>query len=171
MLQASCQKPAMTFPLTSLDAPAKQAGAFKAYDARNTGHADFFVYTDDTGRINRIGYDTTCCGKPNQIVPLDPIPFSQCRHLVIFLDGFSYDVVKSYRDQGHLRFFYPPAKVIAPYPTLTDICIQQALGNGPANAPEDEYYSNKLNKVEGGSLSYLKGTNEPYDALFQYRTA
>ncbi len=168
-LQVSCEKPAMDFPAASMTVAAKEAGAFKAYDSGHRGYADFFVFTDSAGRINRIGYDTSGCGKPDQVVCLDTIPFERCRHLVVFLDGFSYDAVKHYYDSGHLRFFYPPSRVISPYPTMTDICIDDALGFMRPTAPEGQWYDHKLNKVQGGALSYLGGGNEPYDTLFQYR--
>ena len=47
----------VSFPAQSLDAAAKSAGAVAAFDTKGGGKADFFMFADGAGRINRIGYD------------------------------------------------------------------------------------------------------------------
>ena len=165
-----CQKP-VHFPATSLSEQAKAAGAFAAFDASGHGRANCFFFANEAGRIDRIGYDLNGDQKPESIVRLDELPASQCRHLVIVLDGFGYHVVKEYYDQGGLRFCHPPSLVIAPYPTLTDPCIEDLLNYMPCAGFEALYYDAAANKLVGGSMAYVAGKNEPYNRLLQYRAS
>lgn len=166
---SGCKGNDVFFPAQSLDAAAKSAGAAKAYDLNADGKADFFYFADATGRVTRIAYARDRSGAPDRIVDLDAISFAQCRHMVIILDGFGYDVVKEFYDQGHLRMCYPPSRVIAPYPTLTDLCLEDALGYVPCPGFEARYYDHQAQCVRGGSWDYMHSANEPYNKLLDYR--
>ena len=167
-LLAGCQKP-VHFPAGSLPQQAELHQAFGAYDVDRDGEADFFTYANNAGRIDRIAYDCDGDAKPDVIVPLDAAALEDCRHLVIILDGFGYDVVKDYYDAGGLRMFHPPSRVVAPYPTLTDVAMEDILGYVPCEGFEAEYFDHKANKRAGGARAYLAGTNQPYNRLLHYR--
>ncbi len=160
--------PDVTFPARPLT-PAEAQGAVQAYDTDASGAADFFLYADAAGRLNRLGYDTTGDAAADTIVQLDEIPASRCRHLVIILDGFAYDVVNKHYDAGGLRMFHRPSRVIAPYPTMTDLALEDVFDYVPCQAFEAKYYDRRQGKVVGGSTAYLAGRNEPYNRLIQYR--
>ena len=167
---AGCSKPpAVFFPAQDMPELAAEAGAARAYDANGDGSGEFFLFANGEGRVDRIGYDTTADQRPDQVIPLDEIPFSHCRHLVLILDGFSYDVVKQYYDEGRLRLFYAPSQVVAPYPTVTDIVLQDVIGGVPARGFEAKYFDRAANRVKGGANDYLAGVNEPYNRVLQYR--
>lgn len=168
MLAAGCQSK-VTFPTQSMSEAAKAVGAAAAYDMNHDGRADYFLFADSAGRINRIGYSTDKQPRANEIVDLDSLPVRQCRHLVIILDGFGYDVIRKYYDEGHLRMFHMPSRVTAPYPGLTDLCLEDALGYIPCRGFEAMYYNWRDNEIEGGSLDYLMSKNEPYNSLLAYR--
>lgn len=173
---AGCAKPAVSFPTVSMQSEAKAAGASGAYDTNGDGKADYFTFANATGRIDRIGYDvrkgpSTRPGRPDEIVDLDKLPFSQCRHLVLILDGFGYDVVKKFYDQGNLRYCNPPSRVIAPYPTLTDLSIEDEFGLPPCRAFEAKYFDHATNEFVGGAGDYMKAANMPYDRLLDYRAS
>ena len=164
-----CAKP-ITFPAQSMPTVAQAMGAYRAYDVGPVdGQADFFFFTDANGRVNRMAYDAGGQGKPQDIVDLDSLQCQQSRHLVIILDGFGYDVVKEFYDQGGLRVCYPPSKVIAPYPTLTDVSLEDVLNGMPCPSFEAMYFDRRLNKTAGGAGAYLNGDNEPYNRILQYR--
>jgi hypothetical protein len=159
----------VTFPLVENAPIAAAAGAYRAYDANGDGLADFFTFADESGRIVSIGYDTGGDERPDTVVDLDAIPFSRCRHLVLILDGFGYDVLDKYYRDGGLRLFHKPSRVIAPYPTITDLAIQDVIGGMPCPAFEAEYFDRGANKKVGGAMAYLEGRNEPYNRVLQYR--
>jgi hypothetical protein len=143
--------------------------ALRSYDVGGVGHPDFFLYADASGRVNRLGYDTEGKGRAGTVVDLDAIPMSRCRHLVIILDGFGYEVVRKFYDEGGLRMFYPPSRVIAPYPTLTDTGLEDVFGYVPCVGYEAAYFDRRANQMEGGMGRYLSGASMPYDRLLQYR--
>lgn len=165
---AGCQKP-VHFPAEGDPRAAADVGALKAFDANLDGRVDFYLFANDEGRIDRLGYDRNAAPGPDHIVRLDAIPPRDCRHLVIILDGFGYGVVRAMYDAGNLRMFHPPSKVVAPYPTLTDMCVEDLLGYIPAPALETVYYSYDEGHIVGGNLDYLDGFNQPYNHLLDYR--
>jgi len=163
-----CRKPVF-FPAESLSPAAEAAGAGAAYDTDGDGKADFFTCAGPDGRIDRIAYDNDGDQKPDTTINLDEIPFSRCRHLVIILDGFGYELVKQYYNAGGLRMFHRPSRVIAPYPTLTDVCMEDILGYIPCRGFEALYFDRLANKLTGGAGDYLAGKSAPYNRLLHYR--
>ena len=163
-----CRKP-VHFPVDGDPAAAERLSTVGAYDANHDGRADFFTYANGDGRIDRIAYDITGDQQPGQIINLDAIPLDNCRHLVIVLDGFGYDLLSKYYADGHLRMFHSPSRVVAPYPTMTDMCMQDILAGMPCRAFEARYFDRNNNRLVGGSSDYLAGKNEPYNKLLHYR--
>lgn len=168
MAVCGCQKP-VNFPAETDAKAASALNAVGAYDANHDGKLNFFTFASDDGRIDRIGYDTSGDGKPDRIVSLDAARLGRYRHLVIILDGFGYDLIRQYRKDGGLRLFHEPSRIIAPYPTLTDVCMEDIFGYVPCEGFEAVYYDRKLNRVMGGSGDYMAGKNQPYNHLLQYR--
>ncbi len=162
-----CRKPVF-FPAEAIG-PADGPANSLAYDTDGDGRADYFTLCNDEGRVHRVAYDRSGDGTPDDVVDLDAVGFAQCRHLVIVLDGVGYDLVKELYDAGRLRLFYPPSRLIAPYPTLTDLCMEDLFGYVPCRAFEAEYYSHRAGRMAGGSWAYLRGENTPYNRLLHYR--
>jgi len=169
-LPMGCRKP-VHFPESSIPAAAADAGAVGAYDTTGDGRADFFTFANAGGRINRIGYATGTDGQAGAIVDLDAIRPAQARHLVLILDGLAYDLVRKYYDEGGLRMFHAPGRVVAPYPTMTDLCMEDLFNYLPCRGFESLYFDRKVNRLVGGSAAYLEGHNEPYNRLLQYRAS
>ncbi len=156
-----CQLREMTLPGDS--------ECFARYDSTGDGQPDFFTLVDRSGRVSRIGYDIDDDAAPDIIVKLDEIPVSRCRHLVLILDSFGYDIVKRYYDSGKLRMFYPPSRVVSPYPSVTDVSMSVILGSSPCRAVQSRYFDRKENAMAGGVFDYMKGENEPYSASLTHR--
>ncbi len=163
----------LRFPAQTVSPSPSEAGVggVKAFDTAGDGRADFFMYPDNSGRITRIAYKPSGKQSSDAALNLDSIPFGDCRHLVIILDGFGYGVIKRYYDEGHLRVFYPPSRVIAPYPTLTDTSLEDVFNYIPCAGYEAQYFDCKENCVRGGAGSYLAGADEPYRQFLQYRAS
>jgi len=164
-IPAGCRKP-VYFPAQPVP---NDAGGTAAYDTDGDGVMDFFTFANADGRADRIGYDRTGDGAADDIVALDAVPLGRCRHLVIILDGFDYEVVADYYAAGGLRVFHKPSRVVAPYPTMTDVALEDVLGYMPASGFEAVYYDRRNHKRVGGAGSYLRGDNQPYNHLLQYR--
>ena len=147
------------------------AGAHRAYDVDGDGSADFFLLADAGGRVRALGYDNDDDARPDATIDLDAIRFGQCRHLVIILDGFDYETLSAFYRAGGLRVFHPPSRVIAPYPGLTDLCMEDILGYVPCRGFEALYYDRRARKLAGGTRAYLTGKNAPYNRLLDYRAS
>ncbi len=159
----------MHFPAQTIASAAHTAAAVAAYDTDGDGAADFFTFAGPTGRITRLGYGQTPTGQAERIVDMDELAHTGRRHLVIILDGFGYEVIRNYYESRGLRLFHPPSRVIAPYPTLTDLAMEDVLGYVPCQAFEAKYYDRVRGRIVGGSWAYLGGANQPYNRLLAYR--
>jgi hypothetical protein len=167
-LLAGCGK-AVFFPTAVLPPPAERPG-WEGHDTKGDGKVDYYTIRNAaTGRVDRIAYEPAEPGQKEEIVDLDKIPFSKCRHMVLILDGFGFELVKKFYDDGHLRMCYPPSRVISPYPSLTDLALADALGHFTCRSFEAAYYDAKAARMAGGSDAYLHGENEPFNRLLQYR--
>jgi len=92
-------------------------------------------------------------------------------HLILILDGFGYDVVKNFKQAGGFKGFHGPSAVVAPYPSMTDLCVQDLVRGEPCTALEARYFDRKANRVKGGMLAYLMGQNQPYRTKLDWRAA
>ncbi|MBS3821462.1 MAG: hypothetical protein GVY16_04555 [Planctomycetes bacterium] len=157
------------FALTAV-APDDDPGGSPArgwpYDSNGDGRADFRILPGPDGRADTLVYGE---GDAEEVIRLADIPAEEKRHLVLILDGVGYDLFREFHQAGHLRYLYPPSKVVAPYPTLTDLCLNDALATGRSGGFEAEYYDAEANKLLGGSWAYLRGANMPYNARLDYR--
>lgn len=160
---AGCSS-AVTFPAH----PVGQEPNLRLYDVDDDGRADVGFARNDAGRVVAM-HVLTGMGH-RMTVDLDAIDVAHCRHLVILLDGFGYGVVERYYREGGLRPMHPPSRVIAPYPTLTDVCLEDLLGYIPCAGFEAVYYDRAAGRVVGGAMDYLSGTNQPYNRLLHHRT-
>lgn len=81
------------------------------------------------------------------------------RHLVLCLDGVSYATVEKMMGEGSFRRFQKLARLIAPFPTLTNpgfIEILQPLGAPPSQGYEDYSYDPSSRKMRGGFLARFR---------------
>lgn len=90
------------------------------------------------------------------------------RRLILILDGFGYGTAKEFVAQGGFKGFQGPAAVVAPYPSMTDLCIQDLLGGESCEALEARYFDKQANRLRGGKIAYLFGQNQPYRKKIDY---
>jgi hypothetical protein len=168
-LLAGCRGPAVTFPAMSVDSAAREAGAWAAYDTDQDHRADFYHFVGPQGWVRRLGYDLDGDGQIDELIDLDLLDNRHCRHLVIILDGFSYDLVRRYWEEGGLRVLRPPSIVVSPYPTMTDASLEDLLDYTPCEGFEAKFYDRRRHRMVGGAMAYLHGFNQPYNQLLDYR--
>ena len=167
-LAAGCAGP-LRFPSASLAEKETSAGLVQAYDTNGDKRADYFTTQGPDGRIDRIAYDTTGDGAVDSFVRLDDIPFADCRHIVFVLDGIPYDLVQQFRAKGRLRLFYPPARVISTYPSMTDLALAEVFVSPKPLGFESLYYDHRANRLTGGSGDYLSLKNGAWARVVDYR--
>lgn len=155
-------------PLVPLSGSMPQS-VHAVYDSNRDGKGDFFLFSNSVGRTTCIGYSHASSGNADVSVDLNEIPFDRCRHVVIILDGFGYDVVSKYYHEGGFGLFYPPSRVVAPYPAVTELSLGGILGAMPCLAIQSKYFDQKDNRVAGGFTDYVAGKYETYARSLTYR--
>lgn len=96
------------------------------------------------------------------------------RQLIICVDGVAFQTIEKMRAEGRFKLFRRPARMIAPFPSLTNLALSEILkpaGAGEAVGYEDNYFDVAHNKMRGGLLNrfrgerFIKGT---FRELFDY---
>ncbi len=155
------------FPAAPLNNHALPAGgAERLYDLDNDGRGDFAEVIGPDGRIATLRYDTDADGRPDEAVNLGAIDPAEQRDLILLLDSVPHEVVDALWRHGRLRHFPPPARVIAPFPVMTDVCFSAFFGVVPPGV-ESEYYTGS--KLTSGLSTYLGEGNTPWLDFVDYR--
>jgi hypothetical protein len=99
---------------------------------------------------------------------------AQARHLIICVDGVGFSLIEKMRKEGRFKQFREPARMIAPFPTLTNVSMTEILTPvGAIESPgyEDSFFDIERNRMRGGLLDrfrsgqFIKGT---FRELFDY---
>lgn len=72
------------------------------------------------------------------------------RVLVLAIDGIPYDVFADAQREGLFAALFPAARMLAPFPSLTDVSFTTILHAEPSAAYEDKYYDRAAGEVRGG---------------------
>lgn len=98
----------------------------------------------------------------------------QSRHLIICIDGIGFTTIQKMRERGRFKNFSEPARMISPFPTLTNVAMADILEPAGALTPagyEDSYFDVEKNRMRGGLFArlnqseFIKGT---FRELFDY---
>ncbi|HQR37216.1 MAG TPA: hypothetical protein PLF26_02355 [Blastocatellia bacterium] len=96
------------------------------------------------------------------------------RHVIICIDGVGFATFEEMRAEGKFRQFHEPARMIATFPSLTDISLTAILapaGARPARGYEDAWFDPSSQRVRGGLVDrfrqdrFVRGT---FRELFDY---
>lgn len=91
-----------------------------------------------------------------RVVQAPPPGSKPSRTVVIAIDAVPYAVFDRLQRQGLFREFFPAARMIAPFPSLTNVGYTAILKTAPGLGYEDKYYDPVRNKVGGGVRDRLK---------------
>ena len=124
--------------------PLAERGSETWYDVDGDGKADFALVKNDAGRVNRLLYDDDEDGKPDREYKFDDYPDNQVPHAVILLDSIPFQLMADRYAAGDFRFFSEPQKVIAAFPSLTEVCYTEVLNAPPLPTVIDTQYDPRL---------------------------
>ncbi len=110
------------------------------YDTDGDHQRDYAEELGANGRIAALRYLTA--GQTRRVDLLD-IPAAERRDLVVILDSIPQAVAEEAWQAGGLRFFAPPARIIAPFPVMTDVSLVDFFHLAPGVAIESDYYDGK----------------------------
>jgi hypothetical protein len=142
--------------------------AVVAYDVNGDGQPDYWQHADEAGRIVELRFDEDGDASPDKTVRLDAAGDS-VPHLVIALDGVPFDLVRELYEQGRFRLFYPPARLISCFPSMTDLAFSLVFDSERCLGCEALYFDPVRNKLSDGNAVYLNGTNAKWSKNLAYR--
>ncbi len=96
------------------------------------------------------------------------------RRIIICVDGVGFSTIQKMRAEGRFKSFREPSRMIAPFPTLTNLALSDILRPAGASAPagyEDNFFDVNANKMRGGILNRLRGDkfiDGTFRELFDY---
>ncbi len=140
------------------------------FDADGDGLSDYRQSQNAEGRKQMLTFAPRR-GEPERAVNLDEIPGRQCPHFVIALDGVPFEIVDQLYRDGSLRLFYPPARVVCGYPSMTDLALADVFHTERCLAYQALYFDRTANRLSNGNAVYLSGRNSPWARQMAYRSS
>ncbi|MDT5296000.1 MAG: hypothetical protein QOJ76_2880 [Acidobacteriota bacterium] len=77
------------------------------------------------------------------------------RRLLLCLDGVPFEVVTEAKSRGLFDSFKDPARLLSPFPTLTNVALAEMLGATPPNGYESLYFDREAKELRGGVRKYI----------------
>ena len=77
------------------------------------------------------------------------------RRLLLCLDGVPHKLIEGERSRGLFDSFKSPARLLSPFPTMTNVALSAMLGATPPAGYESLYFDRKARELRGGISKYL----------------
>jgi hypothetical protein len=78
------------------------------------------------------------------------------RRLALALDGVPWQAIDEIRRSGAFRMFRDPARVVSPFPTMTNIGMNAMVGATKTLGYENLYFDRASGRMRGGAMKYVK---------------
>lgn len=136
----------------------------RVYDFTGDGTGDYRETLSAEGRVVEIAFEPDAGGGWKQVVDRSnpsaaPADGKPRRQLLVILDSIPFEMVEESYAQGRFRLFYPPARILSPFPVMTDICLNDFFGT-PSTGVETEYYDGR--QLHDGWSAYAKQANSTW---------
>ena len=152
-----------TFPLAPVETRSENGGEILGYDLTGDGAADYEERTDRSGRI-------VALKAADWEADLDAADPAACPHLILVLDGVPFDLAREAFEQGDLRLFHPPQRLVGVFPSMTDLSLATIFGADAPDGIQSTYYCRERNEIAGGATNYLEKGNKTGFAYTDYHT-
>jgi hypothetical protein len=77
------------------------------------------------------------------------------RRLLLCLDGVPHKLIEGERSRGLFDSFKSPARLLSPFPTMTNVALSAMLGATPPAGYESLYFDRKARELRGGISKYI----------------
>jgi hypothetical protein len=77
------------------------------------------------------------------------------RRLLLCLDGVPHKLIEQERSRGLFDAFHPSARLLSPFPTMTNVALSAMLGASPPAGYESLYFDRSAKELRGGIKKYL----------------
>jgi hypothetical protein len=115
LLSCGCAKPRIVYPDVRLSSVPARGTVELALDMTGNGVSDYVqTFDGPLKRAFRIDRDGSA-----RYVDWRNDDLGQMDHLVLVLDGLPFSLMDEMWREGSFRLFYPPGRMIGPFPSLT----------------------------------------------------
>jgi len=80
---------------------------------------------------------------------------SRPRRLLLCLDGVPHKLIEQAKNRGLFDSFGPPARLLSPFPTMTNVALSAMLGASPPAGYESLYFDRNARELRGGIRKYI----------------
>src|SRR5882672_8138900 len=77
------------------------------------------------------------------------------RRLLLCLDGVPYELIGLAKQRGLFDKFCVPARLLSPFPTLTNVGLSAMMGATPPPGYEGLYFDRNARELRGGVRKYI----------------
>lgn len=112
------------------------------------------VDVDGDGRTDRFEV-VAAGGGPKRLIEAPRPGSNPDSVLVVAIDAVPYEIFVDLQREGLFKPFFPASRMVAPFPSLTNISFTALLKTRPSAAYEDRFYDSVENRIGGGMLDRL----------------
>ena len=161
-----CSPPSgrLTFPTS----PVATTADTEWFDIHHGGQKEFGIARDTTGRVDRLLYADHRDGNITREYRLGDYASQHVPHLILLLDSLPFETVDERYQSGDLHWFDPPVKMIAPFPSFTEICFSDVLHAPPLPGVTDRYFDPRDEQRKGILWERVKGFSQPWERRLHY---
>ena len=80
---------------------------------------------------------------------------SRPRRLLLCLDGVPHKLIEQAKSRGLFDSFHAPARLLSPFPTMTNVALSAMLGASPPAGYESLYFDRTARELRGGIRKYI----------------
>ena len=80
---------------------------------------------------------------------------SRPRRLLLCLDGVPHTLIEQAKNRGLFDSFGSPARLLSPFPTMTNVALSAMLGASPPAGYESLYFDRNARELRGGIRKYI----------------
>jgi hypothetical protein len=132
------------------------------FDTNRDGKVDFALRGDE------ILYDDDQDGAVDRRYVLSDFENSKVPHVILLVDSVPFEALKKRYDAGDFSFFPPPAKMIAPFPSLTEMCFGDIVGAPPLGGMVDTAYNPHFGDRHKMLWKRTFGFEQPWERRMDY---
>jgi hypothetical protein len=77
------------------------------------------------------------------------------RRLLLCLDGVPHKLIEQAKSRGLFDSFHAPARLLSPFPTMTNVALSAMLGATPPAGYESLYFDRTAKELRGGIRKYI----------------
>jgi hypothetical protein len=161
MAMSGCSAPSgrLTFPTASI----AHTQDCEWYDVHHNGKKQFGITYDANGNVDRLIYSDGGDGRADREYRLADYANDQVPHLILLLDSIPYQAMWERYQAGDFRWFGPPQKMIAPFPSLTEICYSDILHCPPMPGAIDNYFDPRDEQMKKIVWDRIWGYQQPWE--------